>query len=378
MSKDFLPYARHDMTDEDIAAVVDALRWDDLSGGGYIRKFEEALEERVGGKVVAVSSGTAALHLALMASGIGSQQPCPTVAVPALTFIATANAVVMAGGNPVFIDVQSDTWTIDPQAVLEYGGAAALEAVIGVDYAGLPADYNGLYHVMGDNEHIIADSCHSLGIDPDHDARLSCYSFHPAKHITSGEGGAVVTGGVDYADYDLIRALRNHGLDVAGGTPTLDRSYHRLGYNYRMTTVGAALAWSQLRRLDANLARRAALVQDYKDRIAVRIGLGSEGVTFQHIPNGMVSANHILPVLLPLGCDRRRVFEAMRAVGIGVQVHYRPVHLEPLYGGEDNRGMCPVAEGLYERMITLPLFPAMEEKDVVRVVEELRKAVMGL
>jgi perosamine synthetase len=327
---------------------------------------------------VAVSSGTAALHLAAFAAGLG---PGDEAIVPPLTFAATANAVLYLGATPVFADVRSDTLTLDPEWVAEKL-TPRTRAIIGVDFAGLPCDWDRL-HVLAQRTgaRLIDDAAHALGAAYRGRplgalADLTTLSFHPVKHVTTGEGGMVTTDDAGLAE--RARRFRNHGITMDASERFSRGEWHYemvdLGFNYRLTDVQCALGLSQLGRLDDALARRRAIAARYRAALA-----GVPGLALQALPEGSAHAWHIFPILLDLdrlAGDRRAIFAALRAEGIGVNVHYIPVYWHPYYQRLGYaKGLCPVAEAVYERLITLPLFPAMTDADVEDVLTAVRKVI---
>lgn len=372
----FLPYGRQQISRADIEAVRAVLESDWLTTGPAVAEFERAVAEFCGAPhAVAVASGTAALHTAYAACGLG---PGDEVVVPAMTFVATANAVLYCGATPVFADVDPGTLLIDPADV-----AAKLtprtRAVVAVDYAGQPADYPALRElVRGRGISLLADACHSLGAQQEGRrvgtlADLTVFSFHPVKQITTGEGGMVLTGDPRAAAF--MRSFRNHGIDTdhRGREAKNTWEYHMtfLGHNYRMSDINCALGASQMARLPEFLARRRRLAALYDARLAA-----SKVARPLAVAQKNLSAWHLYVVRLAGGVDRRRVFEHMRGRGIGVNVHYLPVHLHPYYRKRfaTGPGLCPAAEAAYERILTLPLHPGMDDSDVDRVVMALEEA----
>jgi perosamine synthetase len=373
-----LPYAHQDISDDDVAAVVAALRSDWLTTGPRVPEFEEALAAATGARhAVAFSSGTAALHGAMASLNLA---PGDDVVTTPLTFAATANAVLYAGGEPRFADIDPGSLMLDPAAA-----AAALtartRAVAPVDYAGQPADYDALRAVAnaapGGPIPIVADAAHSLGAtwhgrQVGTLADLTVLSLHPAKILTTGEGGAVLTD--DDVRAAFLRRFRNHGI----GTELAARrdwtyAMVELGYNYRLTDVMAALGTSQLKRLDEFLGARRRLAARYRAAL-----VGHWAVDVQVVDPAADPAWHLFVVQLRLDRlreDRGEVYRAMRAEGIGVNVHYIPVHRHPFYRGRypDLEGRLPVAEGAYERLLTLPLFSAMTDADLDDTVAALDK-----
>lgn len=375
-----LPYGRQSVDDEDVTAVVEALRSDWLTTGPRVEAFEAAFAARVGAvHAVAVSNGTAALHAAMFALKIG---PGDEVIVPTLTFAATANAVVYQGGTPVFADVNRETLLLDPSAVLERI-TPRTRAVVAVDYAGHPCDYDSLGELADRHGFaIVADAAHSLGggyrgRPVGSLADLSTFSFHPVKHITTGEGGMVTTDDPRLAG--RMRAFRNHGIttDARERTERGDHFYEmvELGYNYRLSDLQCALGMSQLGKLDVFLRRRREIAAGYHSAFEETPGVDSLAVRPE-----VDHAYHLYVVQLNpenLAVQRDDVFRAFRAEGIGVNVHYVPVHLHPFYRRHfgTERGLCPCAEEAYERIVSLPIFPEMTPTDEEDVIAAARKAL---
>jgi perosamine synthetase len=372
----FLPYARQQITDDDVAAVADALRSDWLTTGPRIPAFEEQLAAVTGARhAVAFSSGTAALHGAAVAAGLG---PGDEAITTPMTFAATANCVLYAGAEVRFADIRPGTLLIDPDLV-EAAVTPRTKALLPVDYAGQPADYDRLRAIAtrapGGPLVVIADASHSLGATRDGRrvgtlADMSILSLHPAKILTTGEGGAVLTDDDDLAA--RLRRFRNHGISTELSARR-DWTYAmvELGYNYRLTDIGAALGSSQLARLDEFLARRRALAARYQERLG-----GHDLVEMPELDAGADSAWHFTFARLRLErlrVDRGAVFHALRAENIGVNVHYIPVHQHPYYRERYPGLSFPVAEQAYERLLTLPLHAGMTDADVDDVVRAVDK-----
>jgi perosamine synthetase len=376
-----LPYGRQDVSDADIAAVVEVLRSDWLTTGPVVAEFERACAARGGVRHgVAVSSGTAALHAAMRALDVRAGDE---VIVPAMTFAATANCARYEGATPVFADVDRDTLLIDP-ATVERAITPRTRAVIAVDYAGQPADYDALAAILKPRGiSLVADACHSIGGASNGRpvgtlARLSCFSFHPVKHVTTGEGGAVVTDEAPLAE--RMRVFRNHGIvsdhrqREAQGAFAYDMV--ELGYNYRITDIQCALGLQQLERLPTFIARRRQIAARYDAAFAQ-----VPAVRPLAVRRGAEHAYHLYVVRLDLEAlraGRSEIFRALRAENIGVNVHYVPVHLHPYYRQTQGThpGMCPVAESAYEGLLSLPMFPAMSDADVDDVIEAVEKVVV--
>lgn len=369
-----IPYGRQTVDEDDIRAVNEVLRGDWLTTGPMVNRFEEALAEYVGAaEAVAVNSGTAALHAMVNALGIG---PGDEVIVPTMTFAATANAVVFEGGTPVFVDVEPDTLLIDPPAV-EAAITPRTKAIIAVDYAGQPCDYAHL-HSLADEAGValLADGCHALGAAAGGRrvgalAKMTAFSFHPVKPITTGEGGAVTTD--DPALAKRMRQFRSHGIDTDA------RSRHEtgawryemqfLGYNYRICDIQCALGLQQLGKLDRWIDRRQEIAVAYDAAFA-----GCQDVTPLVTAPGVSHGRHLYVVKLTQ-TPRAAAFDALRAAGIGVNVHYIPVHLHPFYQERFGTapGLCPVAEQAYEQIISLPVFPTMTDAHVGAVVDAVKQ-----
>jgi perosamine synthetase len=369
-----LPYGRQWIDEDDIEAVVAVLRSDWLTTGPNVEEFERAFAARTGAaEAVAVSSGTAALHLAVAALGIG---PGDEVIVPSLTFAASANCVVYCGATPVFADVDPETLLLDV-ADAECRITPRTRAILAVDYAGQPCDYAALRALSAAyGLALIADACHSLGASDRGRpvgslADLSCFSLHPVKHITTGEGGAVTTNGSDLAR--RLRMLRNHGI----GTDHRERAeigawfyeMTELGFNYRLTDFQCALGLSQLRKLTGWIELRQELAAHYDEAFAA-----VDGIAPLALRSGASHAYHLYVVQV---ANRDEAFAGLRERGIGVNVHYVPVHLHPFYRERfgTGPGLCPVAESAYERILSLPLFPQLGADDAAFVVAALRAEV---
>jgi perosamine synthetase len=374
-----LPYGRHHVDEDDIAAVVEVLRSDWLTTGPKVAKYEVAFSRRVGAKyAVALSSGTAALHAAAFATGFG---PEDEVITTPMTFAASANCVLYQGARPVFADVQPDTLNLDPASV-EAAVTSRTRAIIAVDYAGQPADLEELTDIA--RRHgltFIEDAAHALGATyrgrtVGSIADLTVFSTHPVKHITTGEGGMVTTNHKELAE--KMRWFRNHGIttDHRERAARGEWSYEMvaLGYNYRLSDINCALGLSQLAKLDRLLQRRREIAARYNTAFAGLPWLEPLAVMPDREP-----AWHLYVVRLRLErlrVGRVQVFAALRAENIGVNVHYIPVYWHPYYRQLGYpRGLCPVAEAAYERLLTLPIFPAMTDRDVEDVIEAVCKVV---
>ncbi|MBN9589512.1 MAG: DegT/DnrJ/EryC1/StrS family aminotransferase [Alphaproteobacteria bacterium] len=375
----FLPYGRQEIGDADIKAVIEALVSGWLTTGPRVTEFEQAFARYCGAREgVAVNSGTAALHAAMRALRV---EPGDEVIVPALTFAASANAALYEGARPVFADVEQDTLLIDPVCVA-MKITARTRAIVAVDYAGQPADYDALRDLAkGRGIALVADACHSPGATyrgrkTGTLADISCFSFHPVKHMTTCEGGMCTTDNSDMAAH--MRRFRNHGIDSdhrsreAAGAHAYDMV--ELGYNYRIPDVLCALGLAQLPRLDGWIAARRRIAALYDAALA---GVGDAVPLKLH--GDRTHAYHLYVVRLAGHIDRDRVFTRLRAKGIGANVHYGPVHLHSHYRNLGyGPGMAPVAEAAASQILTLPIFPAMTEADVSRAVSTLKASIGGV
>lgn len=368
-----IPYGHQWIDEDDISAVAEVLRSDWLTTGPGVAEFEGTVAAFVGAREgVAVSSGTAALHAAIAAIGVG---PGDEVIVPPMTFAATANSVLFQGGIPVFADVDRETLLIDPVQV-EERITPATRAVIAVDYAGHPCDYDALQDIADRHGLIlIADACHALGAryrgrSAGTLADLSIFSFHPVKHISTGEGGMITTDNPDLAR--RMRIFRNHGITTDHRQREDQGSWFYemvdLGFNYRLTDIQCALGISQLKKLPKFLDRRREIAGQYDSAFAEFPEIVPLAVREE-----VFHAYHLYVVRIDfesLGIDRTELFGELRGEGIGVNVHYIPVHLHPYYRQRLNTGpgLCPVAEGAYGQILSLPIFPGMTDDDVDRVI----------
>jgi UDP-4-amino-4,6-dideoxy-N-acetyl-beta-L-altrosamine transaminase len=404
----FLSYGRQQVDDDDIAAVVACLRSDWLTTGPQVDAFEDALAQRLSVPyVIACSSGTSALHLAVLAAGLGPQT---YAIVPALTFVATANAVRQTGAEVVFCDVDPGSGLMradDLAEALERGRRAYPDhvpvAALPVHINGQAADMEALRDVAeGAGIRLVEDACHALGAEHKMAAEgvsrswvpvgscragwAACFSFHPVKSITTGEGGAIALR--DDAAAARIRRLRNHGLEPKGGAgvrlpdglgPNGDYpgvyGMSEIGFNYRITDIQCALGMSQLSKLNKFVEHRRMLTTRY-DELLPRL-------------DGMVSsisrdercrpAYHLYPVHIGLGVGMTRgaVMGALRERGVGTQVHYIPVHRQPYYADRYGIADLPGADVYFDRVLSLPIFVDMTQADVERVVDTLAAVLAG-
>ncbi len=378
MPERYVPYGRQLIEDDDIAAVTAALRSDYLTTGPLVGEFEKALADVAAARhAVAFNSGTAALHAAYDALGIG---PGDEVVTSPLTFAATANAALYCGARPVFADVDSATGLLDPVAA-EAALTSRTKAIVAVDYAGTPASYDALGELARRRGvALVADAAHSLGASYKGKpvgslATASIFSFHPVKTITTGEGGALVT---DVDDIDLAaRRFRTHGIEkdrgrlIDGDRPAWYHEMQSLGFNYRLTDIQSALGLSQLAKLPRFIERRAELARRYSEALA-----DVAGIQLPVVPGDRVSAWHLYVVRVGEPALRDPLFEVLRARGIGVQVHYLPVYLHPYYRSLGYvAGICPAAERFAASCLSMPLFPGLSASDLDYVIETVRRTV---
>lgn len=373
-----LPYGRQTIDADDERAVLDVLRSDFLTTGPRVEAFEEAVAGAVGAThAVAFSNGTAALHGAAHAAAIG---PGGEGITTPITFVATANCIRYEGGVPVFADVNAATLNIDAQQVRK-AISPRTRALLPVDYTGAPADIDDCMAIA--REHhlvVIEDAAHALGATykgrpVGSIADMTTFSFHPVKQITTAEGGMVTTNDPDLAS--RLRRFRNHGMTIDMSARQARGSWFydivETGMNYRLTDLQCALGLNQLKKLPAWLSRRRAIAARYEAAFA-----GMAEVQTPFVPADRESAWHLYVVrfnLAALRVDRAAIFSALRAENIGVNVHYIPAHLHTAYGGPANRGRFPIAEDAYDRMITLPIWPGMDDADVDDVIAAVRRVV---
>ncbi len=360
--KPVIPYGRQAIDDDDIAAVVATLRSDWLTCGPQIEAFEDRLRSVTGARhAVAFANGTAALHGALAAGGIG---PGDTVLTSPLSFVASANCARFVGARADFVDIDPWTLNLDPAQVRE------CDALVAVHYAGLPVDMRRLAFRP---RVVVEDASHALGAQtPDGpvgncaNSDMCTFSFHPVKALTTGEGGAVTTNSDELAL--RLQRFRSHGSVMKPEHGGWYYEVETLGYNYRLTDVQAALGVSQINKLDAFVARRIDLALRYRGRLA---GLPIE--LPPAAPDGFRHAYHLFVVRVP---QRRAVYDTMRASGIGVQVHYVPIYEHPLYADTGRSAAdFPATACAYERLLSLPLHPQLTEAEQDHVVEVLRSCV---
>lgn len=365
-----IPYGHQWIDNEDIKEVVKVLKSDWLTQGPKIEEFEKAVAKYCGAKYgVAFSSGTAALHCAYNAVGIKNGDEIITTP---LTFMATSNTLVFCGAKPVFVDIDKETLNIDPEKI-EKKITNKTKAIATVDFAGLPCDYNKIFKIAKENNLlVIEDACHALGAEYKGKkvgsfSDITVLSFHPVKHITTCEGGMALTNNKNF--YENLKLFRNHGIVKK---PKKGKWYYEMknpGLNYRITDVQCALGLSQLKKLNRFLKKRREIAEIYDKAF--------KGMAKIILPKGSgfsKSAWHLYPIQVK---NRKKVFDKLQKKGIGVQVHYMPLHLHPFY--RDKFGYkkkdFPVAEEYYEKAISLPIFPKMTNKEIQYIINSVKKIV---
>ena len=372
-----LPYGRQSIDALDIEAVTSVLRGDWLTTGPAVAEFESAISAVAGGhRAVSCTSGTAALHIAYAALGIG---PGDEVVTTPMTFVATASGASLLGADIVFADVEEDTALIDPSAV-DAAVTERTKVIAAVDYAGHPCDYDALQPIADRVGAVtLDDAAHSVGGSyrgrPVGDlADVTTMSFFPTKNLTTGEGGAVVAKDAtvsrhaqEFHNIGLVRDFDRFEIRDEG---PWHQEVHDFGLNYRLTDVASALGISQFRRLPGFKQRRAEIKVRYDEALK-----GLDGVRVPPQRADVDPAWHLYPLRVLAG-RRREVFEKMRADGIGVQVNYIPVYWHPVYARMGyRRGMCPNAEAFYAEELSLPMFPDLTDDQVDHVVDVLQEAL---
>lgn len=395
----YIPYGRQSIDDADIEAVVKVLKSDYLTTGPAVEAFEKKVADYVGAKyAVAVSNGTAALHVACLAAGIGEGDEVITTPI---TFAASANCVLYCGGTPVFADIDPDTYNISPEE-LEKKITSRTKAIIPVHYTGQPCDMDAILEIARKhNLLVVEDGAHALGAvykgkKIGSIADMTCFSFHPVKPVTTGEGGMIVTDNEEL--YRRLVLYRSHGITrdkdmmqqyeeqlQQSSDPALQEAadmlrgdvidpggwYYQqleLGYNYRITDISCALGASQMDKLDRFLERRRQIAKKYDEAFA---DIPQIKTPWQQ--EGCQSGWHLY-MIQTMERSRREVFDGLRQAGIGVNVHYIPVYRHPYYQRNGYAGVhCLNAEAFYERAISLPIFPGLTGQQQDYVIEHVIK-----
>ena len=375
-----IPYGKQSISDEDFAAVEAVLRSDWLTQGPMVERFERALAERCGARhAVVVANGTVALHLACLAANLG---PGDEGITSSLTFLASANCMLYCGATPVFVDIGTHTWNIEPNRI-EEAITDRTKVLIPVHFAGLPCDMREIRAIArARGLTIIEDACHALGatyesqpVGAPEASDMVCLSFHPVKHITTGEGGAILT--QDDSTAQRLRRLRHHG--VTKDPAQMERNdgpwyyeVHEMGFNGRLTDIQCALGISQLSRLDSFLERRRTIAETYHRALR-----DVPGVSTQQVPNNREHAYHLFVVHLdPSRYDRKEVFQSLYDEGIAPQVHYVPVHSQPLMRkrGRVHGTLCET-DNYYAGCLSLPMYPSLQPAEQAKVLDAFLEAI---
>ena len=384
-----ISYGKQSIDQSDIDAVVEVLKGDWLTQGPSVETFENDLQKYFGPKYAcAVSNGTAALHLSSLALG---WKPDDIVITSPITFLATANCIVYSGATPDFVDIDFKTYTIDPNLVEEKVKfyqikGKKVKAIIGVDYAGHPCDWKALREIADKYDlQLVNDNCHALGATYLYDkqyavkyADIVTQSYHPVKHLTTGEGGVVLT---NNSELDKkIRRLRTHGM-------TKDKNIleqndgpwyyemHELGYNYRITDFQCALGSSQLKKLDYFVQKRRQFAKRYDELL-----IGIDNLTIPESQMNVEHSYHLYPLQIDfekLSLTKVQFFEKMKKADINLQVHYIPIHLQPYYikNFGFQRGNYPIAESFYNRGVSLPIYPDLPDNDASSVSNKILEKI---
>ncbi len=384
-----ISYGKQSISQEDIIALIEVLKGDFLTQGSHVQKFEEDLKEYFGAKFsCAVSSGTAALHLSGLALGWGQDD---IVITTPLTFLATANCIVYAGATPDFVDIDPATYTIDPNLVEEkvkvyQSKGIKVKAIIGVDYAGHPCDWLALRTIADKYElQLVNDNCHALGASYHGDKQyavkyvdIMTQSYHPVKHITTGEGGAAFTDNSKL--YEKINELRSHGM-------VRDRSklkkndgpwyyeMHEVGYNYRITDFQCALGSNQLKKLDFFVQKRRKIAKKYDQSFS-----NFDKLKTPEIINSVRHSYHLYPLQVDFDktqYDKKQFFNKMKKIGVNLQVHYIPVHLQPFYQNVYGfkSGDFPISESFFRKEVSLPIYPGLSSDNVLMVINNVSEII---
>ncbi|MCR5792571.1 MAG: UDP-4-amino-4,6-dideoxy-N-acetyl-beta-L-altrosamine transaminase [Lachnospiraceae bacterium] len=383
-----IPYGRQWIEEDDIEAVVNTLKSDYLTTGPKVAEFEKKVAEYVGAKyAVAVSNGTAALHIACIAAGLSKGDEFITTPI---TFAASANCGVYVGAKPVFADIDPKTYNISPTEI-EKKITDKTKAIIPVHYTGQPCDMDVIHRIAKEhNLIVIEDGAHALGAE--YKGRkvgsmsdMTCFSFHPVKHITTGEGGMVTTN--DEELYHKLLLARNHGItrnpeefentselkdDLTNANHPGSWYYEQinLGFNYRITDIQCALGITQMNKLDRFLQRRRAIAKRYDEAFA-----GVKGIITPYVDAAGESAWHLYVIQVPAEY-RKEIFEELRKRGIGVNVHYIPVYQHPFYQKNGYRDVCCTeSEKLYSNLISIPMYPALTEEEQEIVIKTVLEVV---
>jgi perosamine synthetase len=377
-----ISYGKQSIDQSDIDAVVEVLKGDWLTQGPAVETFENDLKSYFGAKhCCAVSNGTAALHLTGLALG---WHPGDVIITTSITFLATANCIVYAGAIPDFVDIDPVSYTIDPNQIEDKvrfykSKGNTVKAVIGVDFAGHPCDWKALRQIADKYDlQLVNDNCHAMGASYFDDkqyavkyADVVTQSYHPVKHITSGEGGALLTN--DSEIDEKVRRLRTHGISKGNSKFNEPWYYemHELGFNCRITDLQCALGKNQLKKLNWFVQERCEIAKKYDESF-----YGIDILTIPKTNSSINHAYHLYPLQInfeKLSLTKPEFFKKMKQVGINLQVHYIPVHLQPYYKRNYGfpSGYCLIAENFYELAVSIPLYPSLTDTEVERVVTNI-------
>jgi len=372
----FIPYGRQSINEQDIEAVVNVLKSDYLTTGPKIAEFERKVADYTGAKyAVAIANGTAALHAACYAARIGEGDEVITTPI---TFAASSNCVLYCGGTPVFADINPETYNISPEDI-ERKITPKTKAIIAVHFTGQPCEMEQIHAIAHKyNLTVIEDGAHALGAEYQEKrvgtlSDMTTFSFHPVKHITTGEGGMILTDNPEL--YQRLKLFRTHGITREEELLTKnDRPWYYeqldLGYNYRITDIQCALGVSQMDRLPEFLEKRKQIAKRYNEAFAA-----NEQIQLPYQKEGCDNAWHLYVIRIKNG-KRKEVFEKLRAAGIGVNVHYIPVYQHPYYRTHGYAEVtCPNAEEYYKECISLPMYPDLKEEEQEYVIKKVLEYV---
>ena len=375
-----IPYGKQWITEKDIERVTEVLQSDFLTTGPYVKEFEEQFANFVGAKyAVAVANGTAALHLSTQAVGVdkGSE-----VLTSPMTFAATSNSILYSSGKPIFVDI--DNRGLIAESEIRKAITDKTLGIMPVDYMGLPCDYKPIKDTADDNElFVIEDGCHALGAEYNQEkigngkyTDLTVFSFHPVKHITTGEGGMITTNNEEL--YEKLLILRTHGITKTqanfktGRTEPWYQEMQYLGYNYRLTDIQAALGISQLERIDKIVSIRRKIAKRYTNFFS---DLENHFEIIREKENEL-NSYHLFVVKLKDASKRLEMFNYLKEKGIYCQIHYIPVYWHPYYKELGyKKGLCTNAEDFYERIISLPIFPTLQDEELDYVEEQITEFI---
>ena len=372
----FIPYGRQSINEQDIEAVVNVLKSDYLTTGPKIAEFERKVADYTGAKyAVAIANGTAALHAACYAAGIGEGDEVITTPI---TFAASSNCVLYCGGTPVFADINPETYNIS-SVDIERKITSKTKAIIAVHFTGQPCEMDQIHEIADKhNLIVIEDGAHALGAVYKGKrvgtlSDMTTFSFHPVKHITTGEGGMILTENPKL--YERLKLFRTHGITREENLLTKNDGpwYYEqrdLGFNYRITDIQCALGTSQMDRLPGFLEKRKKIAEQYNEAFA-----GNNQIQLPYQKEGCDNAWHLYVIRVKNG-NRKEVFEKLRAAGIGVNVHYIPVYQHPYYRSHGYaQVVCPNAEEYYKECISLPMYPDLKEEEQEYVIKKVLEYV---